>query len=63
MFQGISAIEFSKKFVDNESCYNYLIDLKWGNGYQCSRCGNTEHMKKAEPGTIGGVRNAFMMKV
>jgi hypothetical protein len=45
MFQGISAIEFSKQFVDNDSCYHYLIDLKWGNGYQCSRCGSLEYVK------------------
>jgi hypothetical protein len=45
MFQGISAIEFCSMFVDNDSCYRYLIDLKWGKGYQCSRCGNKEPMK------------------
>jgi len=29
MFQGINAIEFGKKFHDNESCYLYLMGLKW----------------------------------
>ena len=38
MFKGISAIEFCKRFPDNEACYRYLIKLKWGNGFFCKRC-------------------------
>ena len=34
MFTGINAIDFAKKFTCNEDCYNYLIDLKWGNGFR-----------------------------
>jgi hypothetical protein len=30
MFKGINAIEFSKRFHNNEACYKYLIDWKWG---------------------------------
>ena len=45
MFQGINAIDFGKRFYDNESCYLYLIDLKWGQGYHCSRCGHDKHYK------------------
>ena len=26
MFKGINAIEFTKRFQDNESCYLYLIE-------------------------------------
>jgi ISXO2-like transposase domain/Transposase zinc-ribbon domain len=40
MFKGINAIEFGKRFYDNESCYLYLIELKWGKGFNCSRCGH-----------------------
>ncbi len=39
MFQGTNAIEFSSRFKDNDSCYEYLFLKKWGNGYQCIRCG------------------------
>lgn len=39
MFYGINAIEFNKKFFSNEACYDYLLELKWGKGYKCSRCG------------------------
>ncbi len=45
MFQGINAIEFGKKFHDNESCYLYLMGLKWGKGFSCSRCGHDKHYK------------------
>ena len=39
MFKGVNAIEFSKRFNNNECCYQYLIDWKWGKGFCCSRCG------------------------
>ena len=45
MFKGINAIEFAKKFTSNEDCYKYLIAIKWGKGYQCSKCGCTEKHK------------------
>jgi hypothetical protein len=45
MFQGISILEFTKRFNDNDSCYQYLMAVKWGNGYQCARCGNTKWYK------------------
>lgn len=45
MFQGINAIEFGNRFHDNESCYLYLIELKWGNGFSCSHCGHDKYYK------------------
>jgi hypothetical protein len=33
MFKGINAIDFGKCFYDNESCYLYLIEQKWGKGF------------------------------
>jgi hypothetical protein len=45
MLQGINSIEFNRQFKDNEDCYLYLIEKKWGNGYQCSRCGCKECYK------------------
>lgn len=45
MFRGINAIEFGKRFHDNESCYLYLIEQKWGKGYQCSRCAHKTYYK------------------
>lgn len=45
MFKGINAIEFGKQFYDNESCYLYLVEQKWGKGYYCSRCGHGKYYK------------------
>lgn len=45
MFQSINSIEFSKKFRNNEDCYQYLIGIKWAKGFQCSRCGCNEFYK------------------
>ena len=45
MFQGINAIQFSKRFTSNEDCYLYLIEKKWGKCYSCSRCGCTNSYK------------------
>lgn len=45
MFKSINAIEFGRKFCDNDSCYQYLIEKKWGNGYSCSYCGCKEYFK------------------
>lgn len=45
MFKGINAIEFNKRFSNNEDCYEYLIEWKWRKGFSCSRCGCTESNK------------------
>ncbi len=45
MFEGTNAIDFGKQFKTNEDCYRYLIKIKWGNRYQCSRCGCKESYK------------------
>ncbi len=45
MFRGINSIAFNRKFKNNEDCYLYLIEKKWGNGYACSRCGCLECYK------------------
>jgi hypothetical protein len=45
MFQGMNAIEFNRKFFNNSSCYDYLLERKWGKGYQCVRCGCKEHVQ------------------
>jgi ISXO2 transposase-like protein len=38
MFNGINAIEFNKRFKNNEDCFLYLMELKWGKGYTCVKC-------------------------
>lgn len=52
--KDLSVFEFQKKFESEKNCYEYLMELKWGNKeFQCRRCsngnaskGNTEYGKK-----------------
>lgn len=30
-------------FSNDESCYRFLADIKWGNGYLCRKCGNDNY--------------------
>ncbi|WP_183558689.1 7TM diverse intracellular signaling domain-containing protein [Mucilaginibacter sp. SP1R1] len=41
MSAGVDFEEFSKIYPDAESCYQFLADLKWQEGYKCHKCGNT----------------------
>jgi len=36
--------EFSKIYPDRETCFKYLSELKWENGYSCRKCGNTNYL-------------------
>lgn len=35
--------EFSKIYPDRETCFKFLSDLKWANGYACKKCANTHY--------------------
>ncbi|MFC3562373.1 7TM diverse intracellular signaling domain-containing protein [Pedobacter jamesrossensis] len=35
--------EFSKIYPDKETCYKFLAELKWSNGYHCRRCSNNNY--------------------
>ncbi len=32
--------EFSKIYPDSDSCYSFLANLKWKDGYECRKCNN-----------------------
>lgn len=42
-YKSLSLFEFQKRFPDEASCYNYMVKLKWDEGYTCKRCGNTKY--------------------
>ena len=42
LFTGQNEIEFHKKFSDEASCMEYLMELKWGNGFSCPHCGGIQ---------------------
>lgn len=40
-YKSLSIFDFQHMFPDDKSCYSYLSDLKWKNGYACKKCQNT----------------------
>jgi transposase-like protein len=44
-FTGVNSINFHKRFQNDSDCYRYLSELKWENGYECKKCGNTSYCK------------------
>jgi predicted RNA-binding Zn-ribbon protein involved in translation (DUF1610 family) len=36
---------FSERFADDESCLQFLEQIKWSNGFICPKCGHTNYCK------------------
>jgi len=45
MFKGVNAIEFARRFPNNEACLRFLEEKKWKNGYRCVHCGWNRYIK------------------
>ena len=45
MFKGVSLFDFIEQFQSNEDCIRYLEELKWQQGYRCSKCNHTQYVK------------------
>lgn len=43
--KSIDFTEFINAFPTNLSCYQFLHDKKWGEGFCCKKCGNTKEAK------------------
>ena len=39
-FKSLSLFEFQEKFPNKDSCLSYLADMKWGETYNCRKCGH-----------------------
>lgn len=39
--KNISSVELAKLFESDESCLEFLANLKWAEGFICRKCGNT----------------------
>ncbi|MCP3953773.1 MAG: transposase [Desulfobacterales bacterium] len=37
-----SQIEFDKRFSTEQACRDYLIDMKWPDGFNCPKCGHRQ---------------------
>lgn len=45
MFEGMNIIEFTKRFQNNDDCFEYLVRQKWPKGFVCIKCGSTQSVK------------------
>jgi hypothetical protein len=44
-FKSLTIFEFQKRFPDDDACFEYLLEMKWGNGFVCPHCGHTKYCK------------------
>jgi len=44
-FRSLSIFEFQELFPDDDSCFKYLSELKWGDGFVCPICGHRNYCK------------------
>ncbi|WP_410266876.1 transposase, partial [Cyclobacterium sp.] len=44
-YKSLSIFEFKDRFPDDRSCYEYLAEVKWKDGYRCKKCGHSHHCK------------------
>ena len=43
-----SQVEFDKRFSTEQACRDYLIDMKWPDGFNCPKCGHKEYWISAK---------------
>lgn len=48
-FIGVNSIKFYDRFNNDESCFQYLSEIKWSAGYVCKKCGHTNYCKGSKP--------------
>lgn len=44
MSLDVDFTEFNKIYPDRETCFKFLSELKWANGYTCRKCGNSNYL-------------------
>jgi len=49
IFKGENILDFIKQYPDDSSCLSVLSDIKWSNGFKCSKCGHTNYCKATRP--------------
>ena len=43
IFRGENFLEFADTFNDDKACLAYLSDIKWSNGFKCTKCGHDKY--------------------
>ena len=41
--------QLEELFSNDEKCYEFLAEVKWGDGFTCRKCGNTNHCPGKTP--------------
>ena len=44
-FKSLTIFEFQERFPNDEACFEYLVELKWENGFECPHCGHKNYCK------------------
>jgi ribosomal protein L37E len=42
-FQSLSLFEFQQRFPDDQTCMEYLGEIKWPDGFICEKCGHQKY--------------------
>jgi predicted RNA-binding Zn-ribbon protein involved in translation (DUF1610 family) len=42
-FKSLTIFEFQERFPNDDACHEYLIELKWKDGFVCPFCGHTHY--------------------
>ncbi len=45
-FKGTNLIDFIKRFSNEEKCKIYFAEIKWANGFVCSKCNHNQYWDK-----------------
>lgn len=45
----LSEKQLEELFSSDEKCYEFLAEVKWGEGFTCRKCGNTNHCPGKTP--------------
>ncbi len=45
LINNLDLSKFNDRFTDNDSCLQYLAELKWSDGFKCRKCGHTNYCR------------------
>ena len=49
ILKSLNREAFKSRFPDKKACYQYLAELKWADGYQCTKCQHDDYIKGKQP--------------
>ncbi len=55
VFKGQNLLEFAEAFKTDDDCKKYLADIKWKNGYSCTKCSHSASQNRKSFGRICNV--------